>query len=716
MRTHTFLSTILLAAATCAQPTYMQHTDAFCGLSNGTAAVTGNIAGCTFLWSTGETTQWIGNLAAGDYSVTVTDQGGGTEQHDVTIGTSSALPVTGYWFVSCGTGSCEGSVYVSTPHDEIAQPLTYSVDPPQCIFAAPDHAQFPWDPGALILNLEGGAAYTVTVTDANGCSGSFTDTVRVLGPDTYDSNWIWPVWSNSVDQIVPDCGGAGNGSFRVVAQNDWSNWELIGPDGTHALIWIDQPPYVFSGLSAGTYRVRRVVWGDNAEYLGNCEEMEVVIPANPEPCTGITGMIHHDADEDCAVGASDIELPYRVLTIEPGPIYAFSGADGSYWKDLPYGSYTIQQTLTDEEQVCPPNAQEPFDVTPGTPLANVDLYNLSTAPHDLSVLIWGNTPVVGFPTWVSIKVTNNSAFFSGDVTIDATYDPVLLDPQFSGPLALGTIEPYGSVTVVLTAMLPPDIDLLGEPLVYSVVVNNTAGEPNTANNTATLEQTIVSAYDPNDKLGATSSRISDSHYFIDQDEWIVYTVRFQNTGTTAAQTVVIRDTIDTDLDIPTIQILGASHAFAPSFGDGRELVFAFNGINLPDSGADYLGSQGFISYRIRPEEGIAPGDVIGNTAAIYFDFNPPIITNTVEHIVEFSTGSTDGTGTMPVIRPNPVHDVLNAILPEGTFGLRVHAADGRWLPLVVRSQGRSVQIDLSGSAPGVYFLHTSNGVLRFVKD
>ena len=71
---------------------------------------------------------------------------------------------------------------------------------------------------------------------------------------------------------------------------------------------------------------------------------------------------------------------------------------------------------------------------------------------------------------------------------------------------------------------------------------------------------------------------------------------------------------------------------------------------------------------------------------------------------------------MPAIWPNPVHDMLNVALPEGTRGLTLHAADGRAFPIRLRSQGRSVQLDLTGAAPGVYFLRTANGVLRFVKD
>lgn len=112
--------------------------------------------------------------------------------------------------------------------------------------------------------------------------------------------------------------------------------------------------------------------------------------------------------------------------------------------------------------------------------------------------------------------------------------------------------------------------------------------------------------------------------FFNEDEWIDYTVRFQNTGTDTAFTVVIRDEIDADLDLLSLEILGASHPFTPSFGNGRELVFTSPNINLPDSTTDLPGSQGFISFRLEPEDAIVVGDVLENTAGIYFDLDPTI--------------------------------------------------------------------------------------------
>lgn len=61
------------------------------------------------------------------------------------------------------------------------------------------------------------------------------------------------------------------------------------------------------------------------------------------------------------------------------------------------------------------------------------------------------------------------------------------------------------------------------------------------------------------------------------------------------------------------------------------MVFTFDNILLPDSTTNEPGSHGFVKLRIEQAAGNQAGDVIYNSAAIYFDFNDPVITNISEH-------------------------------------------------------------------------------------
>ena len=73
----------------------------------------------------------------------------------------------------------------------------------------------------------------------------------------------------------------------------------------------------------------------------------------------------------------------------------------------------------------------------------------------------------------------------------------------------------------------------------------------------------------------------------------------------------------------------ASHPFVYSVDGQGVLTFTFNNIMLPDSNTDEPGSHGLIQFTIDQDPSNVIGTVIENTAEIYFDFNPAIVTNTV---------------------------------------------------------------------------------------
>jgi uncharacterized repeat protein (TIGR01451 family) len=54
-------------------------------------------------------------------------------------------------------------------------------------------------------------------------------------------------------------------------------------------------------------------------------------------------------------------------------------------------------------------------------------------------------------------------------------------------------------------------------------------------------------------------------------DYLVYLVRFQNTGTDTAFSVTVRDTLDAKLDWNTIQMIGASHAYDLNITSGNIL-------------------------------------------------------------------------------------------------------------------------------------------------
>lgn len=124
------------------------------GSNNGAATATPVYAGAhTYLWSTGATTQAVSNLAAGTYTVTLTNSSGCTLSKSVAITQPAVLNnTTSQTNISCA-GLCNGAINSTVTGG--TSPYSYT-----------------WSSGQTTQNVTGRCVgtYTVTVTDARGCT------------------------------------------------------------------------------------------------------------------------------------------------------------------------------------------------------------------------------------------------------------------------------------------------------------------------------------------------------------------------------------------------------------------------------------------------------------------------------------------------------------------------------------------------------------------
>lgn len=150
------------------------------------------------------------------------------------------------------------------------------------------------------------------------------------------------------------------------------------------------------------------------------------------------------------------------------------------------------------------------------------------------------------------------------------------------------------------------------------------------NDASTISDIVCSNYfapfDPNDKR-VSPMGWSDEHYTL-RNQILNYNIRFQNIGTDTAFTVVVRDTIDLNLNIFTLIPGVASHPYEFNFLNGRVAEWRFENINLLDSTTNEELSHGFLTYTIAHNPSIPDNTIITNNAGIYFDYELPIITNT----------------------------------------------------------------------------------------
>jgi uncharacterized repeat protein (TIGR01451 family) len=221
------------------------------------------------------------------------------------------------------------------------------------------------------------------------------------------------------------------------------------------------------------------------------------------------------------------------------------------------------------------------------------------------------------------------------------------------------------------------------------------------------------SYDPNDKHGFPTGYGNDR--FIEQNTGIEYLIRFQNTGTDTAFTVVIRDTLSQFLDKHSIEVGGASHPFRWELYGTGVLKFTFDDIMLPDSNVNEAASHGFVKFRIGQRPNNPIGTKIRNRAGIYFDFNEPIITNRTLHtigenfiLVDSILLSTSGGSNRPSVAviayPNPFVESLAIELEDvqgNSFIFKLFDTNGR-LVSSTDFWGNTFQFHRDGLQPGMY--------------
>jgi len=167
---------------------------------------------------------------------------------------------------------------------------------------------------------------------------------------------------------------------------------------------------------------------------------------------------------------------------------------------------------------------------------------------------------------------------------------------------------------------------IGDRICFEVKITPTVGDADSLNNTKNYCFNVVNSYDPNDKQ-VYPQGVCKENYTL-KDKPLTYTVRFQNTGNAEAIDIYILDTLSTYLNPNSVRVIGGSHKpLITEVLNNNILKFRFDNINLPDSTSNLKGSQGYVTYEVSPYIGLNNETVINNGAAIYFDFNKPVLTN-----------------------------------------------------------------------------------------
>lgn len=313
---------------------------------------------------------------------------------------------------------------------------------------------------------------------------------------------------------------------------------------------------------------------------------------------------------------------------------------------------------------------------PGSPpTTGLHVYVWASYPLRLTTPCCGQqmTYYVVVVNWQPSVATNANVELVLDPTLITTSPPYPATPAFSSTAGVNWSAWAGNNQMIWTL---PTLDAYQVSTIrLTVNVSGcTAPAVSTLNSSATLTagtyvdtathsvQTLCS-HDPNDK--AVTPHGCGPQGLIPANTDLTYVVQFQNTGTGPASQVVIRDTLHTNLDLSSFQMLASSHPYS-LFVNGRQLIWTFTGINLPPASLDEPGSHGFVEFKVKQNADLSPGSVITNQAAIYFDANPVVLTVVTTNTI---TSSPVPVASFSVSQSNPrINTPMNFTYTGGTAG------------------------------------------------
>ncbi|HTE27729.1 T9SS type A sorting domain-containing protein, partial [Flavitalea sp.] len=197
---------------------------------------------------------------------------------------------------------------------------------------------------------------------------------------------------------------------------------------------------------------------------------------------------------------------------------------------------------------------------------------------------------------------------------------------------LNTLNPaaFGAIEIQSLVAVPP-IANFADSMYSKVIITQSDTDVRPFNDTVKLRQLITGSYDPNDKIETHGGYMSRAQ--VNNGEYLNYIIRFQNTGNDTAFKVLIRDTLENNLDAASLQMIGSSHDYTLQITDNNKLEWNFENILLADSNTNEKASHGYLVFRIKPQAFVTNGTVISNRSDIYFDLNLPVRTKTVQTLI-----------------------------------------------------------------------------------
>ncbi|MBN8678037.1 MAG: gliding motility-associated C-terminal domain-containing protein [Chitinophagales bacterium] len=538
-------------------------TPEFCGLADGAIdlTVSGGATPYGFTWSNTAVTEDIANLAAGTYTVTVTDANNCTATSSAVIpgntlslalsgnatANSSCIANTGavdlnvnpagtytyLWSntaqtedinnVAAGTytvtvsagGTCTNTAVFNVTSNVPTPALSQSTTAAECgaadgaidlsVSGSPAPYTYLWSNTAVTEDLSNilSGAYTVTVTAGNGCTSSQTINVP--------ENVFTPAITNNMSP-ASSC-VVNNGSIDL----------NVTPAGTYTYVWSNSAQTEdLSNIAAGIYTV-------TVSAGGACTSTAIITVTSNVPAPALSNVVNN-ADCSAATGGIDLTvggspLPYTYLWSNTAISEDLTNvAAGTYTVTVTAGNgCTTTQSFTVGNDVFTPAITS--TLTPSTScVVNNGAVDITVAPAGTYTYNWSNSAQtqdisnVAPGTYTVTVSAGGTCTNTVSVTVTANTPPPALS-NVPTPAACG--QPVGSIDLTVTGSQTPYTFLWSNSAItedlsnlpggtYTVTV--TAGNGCTGTQSITVQDigvppNIANTFTPNNSCGAGNGAI-----------------------------------------------------------------------------------------------------------------------------------------------------------------------------------------------------------------
>ena len=462
------------------------------------------------------------------------------------------------------------------------------------------------------------------------------------------------VYSSDMNGYI-EIPGLQDGSFTATVDTTNLNWSIICSEiqsfnvangniiGCIGFGLINNNPCTDPDVSIFAPSLRRC-FSNRIVYVSACNQITA---------TGVLDSSYVDIELDPLLTVDSASLPFTDLG---NNVFRFETGDINPGQCV---NFTLSTTVSCDAQngqtLCMDATLYPaedcvFDSIPSDPVTNDGIGGTLDGLPGPCTLPWDKSSlqVDGWCQGDSVyfSVTNTGDFGDGDMEcyspVWLTVDGVVTDTdslQIQGGETVIYSYPASGQTFFLNAEQHPlhpgnshpnaHVELCGDSTNWTPGVVNQFPQDDADPDVDIYCGEVTAPNDPNDKTGYPLGQTEE--YYIQPNQQLQYVIRFQNVGTDTAFTVVVRDTLDIDLNIFTVTPGVASHPYTFKMYGPRVLEWTFEDIQLPDSTTNSEGSNGFLTFHVDQVPDLAPGTVINNDADIYFDFELPITTNTTVH-------------------------------------------------------------------------------------